>query len=115
MASRNIIAPLKNLAVWQSPSVIVLVLANLIPLGGVVFFGWQVFPIMFLFWLENVVVGAFNVLELIMAGGSGSPAAVKIFLVPFFTLHYGIFTLVHGVFVFTMFGADWRGAQRMGG
>lgn len=102
------IEPLKKLSVWKSPSVIVLVLANLIPLGGVLFSGWQVFPIMFLFWLENVVVGVFNALKMLLAGGPGSSAGVKLFLVPFFTVHYGVFTLVHGVFVFAMFGADWR-------
>jgi len=105
----NLIEPLKNPGVWKSPSVIALVLANLIPLGGVLFFGWQVFPIMFLFWLENVVVGAFNVVKMLLARGAGSHVGVKLFLVPFFTVHYGIFTFVHGVFVFAMFGADWRG------
>jgi hypothetical protein len=102
----SLIEPLKNANVWKSPSVIVLVLANLIPLGGVLFFGWQVFPIMFLFWLENVVVGAFNVVKMILARGPGSHVGVKLFLVPFFTVHYGIFTLVHGVFVFR---DVWRG------
>jgi hypothetical protein len=105
----KLIEPLKNPVVWRSPSVVLLVLANLIPLGGVLFFGWQVFPIMFLFWLENVVVGAFNVLKMLLARGPGSHVGVKLFLIPFFTMHYGIFTLVHGAFVFAMFGADWRG------
>ncbi len=105
----NLIEPLRNPNVWRSPSVLLLVAVNLIPLGGVLCFGWQVFPIMFLFWLENVVVGAFNVVKLLLARGPGSHVGVKLFLVPFFTVHYGIFTLVHGVFVFAMFGADWRG------
>lgn len=104
----SLIAPLKNPVVWRSPSVVLLVLANLIPLGGVLFFGWQVFPIMFLFWLENVVIGIFNVLKMLLAAGPGSPLGVKIFLVPFFVVHYGIFTLVHGVFVSVMFGTSWR-------
>lgn len=111
----NLIEPLKNPNVWRTPSVLLLVAVNLIPLGGVLCFGWQVFPIMFLFWLENVVVGAFNVAKLLLAGGPGSHVGVKIFLVPFFTVHYGIFTLVHGVFVFAMFGADWRGGGFGGG
>ena len=104
----SLIAPLKNPAVWRSPSVVLLVVANLIPLGGVLFLGWRVFPIMFLFWLENVVIGVFNVLKLLLARGPGSPLGVKIFLVPFFMVHYGIFTLVHGVFVSVMFSTNWR-------
>lgn len=97
----SLIEPLKNLSVWKSPSVVVLVLANLIPLAGVLFFGWEVFPIMFLFWFENVVVGVFHALKMLMAGGG--PQAMKFFFVPFFCLHYGIFTAVHGGFVFAMF------------
>lgn len=105
----NLIAPLKNPEIWKSPSVIALVVANLIPLGGVLFFGWPVFPIMFLFWFENVIIGGFNVVKMLLAQGPGSNIGVKIFLVPFFTVHYGIFTLVHGAFVCVMFGANWRG------
>ena len=59
------IDPLKNPGVWRTPSVLVLLLANLVPLAGVVFFGWSVFPVMLLFWLENVVVGVFHVLKLV--------------------------------------------------
>lgn len=105
----SLIAPLKNLSVWRSPSVIMLVLANLIPLGGVLFFGWEVFPVMFLFWLENVVVGIFHALKMLLAGGG--PQAMKLFFVPFFCVHYGIFTLVHGGFVFALFGTDFREAK----
>jgi hypothetical protein len=107
----RLLAPLKNLRVWQSPSVIVLVLANLIPLGGVWFFGWQVFPLMFLFWIENVMVGVINVFKIIMAGGRAVSPVVKFFLVPFFCFHYGLFTLVHGAFVFVLFGKDFGGGK----
>jgi len=97
-------APLKNTSVWQSPSVIVLVLANLIPLAGVLLFGWAVFPIMLLFWLENVVVGVINVFKMLLAGGGAPAQIVKVFLIPFFCVHYGMFTGIHGVFVFALFG-----------
>jgi hypothetical protein len=100
----KLLQPLKKTAVWTAPSVVILVLANLIPLAGVMFFGWAVFPIMLLFWLENVVVGALNALKMLVAGGPAPLQVVKLFLVPFFCVHYGGFTLVHGVFVFAMFG-----------
>lgn len=41
------------------------------------------------------------------------PQGGKLFLIPFFIVHYGIFCLVHGVFVFTMFGGD-RNAPSIG-
>lgn len=94
---------------WSRPSVIALLLANLIPLGGVLFLGWEVFPIVLLFWCENLVVGAFNALKMLLAA-PGLPAAwgAKAFMVPFFCVHYGIFCLVHGVFVFVLFGGGGR-------
>jgi hypothetical protein len=93
----------------QRPSAIALILANLVPVGGVLFFGWQVFPLMFLFWSENVIVGVFNVLKMIFASGGGVVGqASKFFIIPFFCIHYGMFTFVHGIFVIALFGGGLR-------
>jgi hypothetical protein len=69
------------------------------------FLGWKIFPLLVLFWLENVIVGVFNVFKMLVASPT-SPGqwAAKVFTIPFFCVHYGIFTLVHGVFVFVLFG-----------
>ena len=96
-------------------AVVVLIVANLIPLVGVLFFGWNVWMILIVYWLENGVVGVFNVLKMSKAQGApgasaaswrvnGRPAAdmSKAGLIPFFIVHYGIFWLVHGVFVWTL-------------
>ena len=90
---------------WQRPSVIALILANLVPVFGVLFFHWEVFPLMFLFWSENVIVGIFNALKMLLAAPENPLGwAAKLFMIPFFCVHYGIFTLVHGVFVVVLFG-----------
>jgi hypothetical protein len=90
---------------WQKPSVVALLLANLAPVFGVLFLHWEVFPLMFLFWSENVIVGAFNVLKMLFAAPENPLAwAGKMFLIPFFCVHYGMFTLVHGIFVVVLFG-----------
>ena len=87
------------------PSALVLIAANLVPLAGVVAFHWSVFPILLLYWCENVVVGVFNVLRMLFAAPQDLAAnASKAFLVPFFIVHYGMFTTVHGIFVLTLFG-----------
>lgn len=92
-----------------SPTVIALVLANLIPLYGVLALGWEVFPLMLLFWMENVIIGVFNVLRMLLAELQRPAAWVgKLFLVPFFCIHYGMFTFVHGVFVVGLFGGQFR-------
>lgn len=87
-----------------------LVLANLVPLAGVLFFGWDVMTILVLYWLENGIVGLFNVARMAIARGpAGQPAgraavagAAKVALIPFFLVHYGIFWVVHGVFVVSL-------------
>jgi hypothetical protein len=57
------------------------------------------------FWLENVIVGVFNVFKMLIASpSSGKEWASKVVAIPFFCFHYGIFTLVHGLFVFLVFG-----------
>lgn len=86
-------------------TVVVLILANLLPLWGILFWKWEVFPLLFLFWIENVMIGLINVLKMLVCEPR-SPAkwAAKLFMIPFFCFHYGLFTLVHGIFVIFVFG-----------
>ena len=99
-------------SIW---AVVALVVANLIPLIGVLFFGWSVWNILVIYWLENGIVGLINVLKMSVATGdevtpgvtfmvNGRPAtsATKMGLIPFFIVHYGIFWFVHGIFVLTL-------------
>ncbi len=96
----------------SSPVAIALLLiVNLIPLVGAVFWGWNVFTLLILYWLENGIVGVFNVLKMALAQGpldtrAGTPEVVtrvaRLTLIPFFIVHYGIFWVVHGVFVLSL-------------
>ena len=56
-----------------SRSAIVLLLANLIPLVGVLFFGWSLITILVLYWVENGIVGLWNIPKILMAQGSMIP------------------------------------------
>lgn len=89
----------------MTPSLLVLLVANALPIVGVLVLGWTVFPLVLLYWLENVIVGGFNVAKLVLAQPR-APAywAGKLFLVPFFVVHFGGFTFVHGVLVLALFG-----------
>lgn len=98
-------APPKDYMLVSLPiqlSVLVLIAVNLLPLGGVLFYGLTVFAVMVLFWSENVVIGILNVAKMLtlfkLRGDVGALG-----LAIFFGMHYGIFTVVHGVFVFTLF------------
>ncbi len=83
----------------------ILVAANLVPVIGVLFWGWNVFALLALFWMENVVVGVFFILRMLCADPADRALWVgKLFMIPFFCFHYGMFTAVHGFFVFHLFG-----------
>jgi hypothetical protein len=56
-----------------SRSAILLLAANLIPLVGVLFFGWSLLTILALYWIENGIVGLLNVPKIILAKGSLVP------------------------------------------
>ena len=87
------------------PSALVLLAANAVPLAGVLFLHWTIFSVVLLYWCENVVVGAVNVLKILFAEPQSLGANLgKIFLIPFFVVHYGMFTMIHGLFVLVLFG-----------
>lgn len=89
--------------------ILLLIAANLVPLFGVFFFGWSVGNILILYWLESVLIGLLNIVKILAAKGesakkpSASSFGGRLFLSIFFTVHYGMFTFVHGVFVADMF------------
>lgn len=86
-------------------SVIALIVVNLFPIFGVIYWGWELFPIMLLYWSENVIIGFYNVLRMIAC--SPKPKVgwfAKLFLIPFFIIHYGGFTIGHGAVIVTFFG-----------
>ncbi len=56
-----------------SRSAILLLIANLIPVVGVVFFGWSLHTILVIYWLENGIVGFWNVPKILLAQGSVIP------------------------------------------
>ena len=53
------------------------------------------------YWAENVVIGCYTVLRMLESGRGA--AGEKIGKSLFFCFHYGMFCLVHGVFVMTLF------------
>lgn len=80
-------------------------MANAAPMVGVLAFGWEVFPLVLLYWSENVIVGLFNVLRMWFVHVDHPIKWVgKLFMIAFFVFHYGMFTAIHGIFVFALFG-----------
>jgi len=87
------------------PEFAMILAGNLIPLLGVMVWGWNVFELMFLYWIENVVIGVFMILTMLIVGARGGihDLIPAIFMGAFFTFHYGMFCMGHGVFVLSLF------------
>lgn len=85
----------------------VLIVLNAIPIYGVLHWGWKSFDLIFLYWLENVVIGVMMILRMLVRPYSHPvELAMPLFLVPFFAVHYGMFCYGHGQFVVSLFGKN---------
>lgn len=89
----SIIGTLKN-----NPSVTVLIIANLFPIVQVLYFKMDVFPLVFLFWIETLIIGILNIPKLIFFHRWKAVG-----IVPFFVLHFGGFMFVHMMFIVAFF------------
>jgi hypothetical protein len=79
-------------------STAVLVLANLVPLLGAAFFGWQLADVMVLYWAESAIVGLFNLAKMAVVG-----RWLVLFSGVFFLAHYSGFMAVHFLFLYSLF------------
>lgn len=79
-------------------------MANVLPLYLVITGQWSLVQILLLFWIENVIIGGLNIIKILTCadGGLGS-VFKKLFMASFFTIHYGIFTWAHGLFIVEIF------------
>ncbi len=93
---------------------LILILSNLVPLAGILFWGWDTFVLLCLYWLETAVIGFWTIVRLVtMSRDPGSVAgrsiAGTLALAGFFTVHAGLFMAVHMLFIFTLFAGPWAG------
>ncbi len=94
-----------------------LITANIVPLFGAVFWDWDTFSIVFLYWAENLAIGFYTILKIAFLPVP-DPAErrslgeffVKISLILPFTIHYGLFTAVHVFMVLMLFEKEKAGS-----
>ncbi len=82
----------------------IVLVGNLVPLFGVVEFGWSLTALLVVYWLESGLVGVLTVPRILVAGIDAPlddlpPAERNTADAWFFVVHYGLFWVVHGVFV----------------
>lgn len=90
----------------------ILILANLVPLAGVLWWGWDAFVLLCLYWLETAVIGFWTILRVTtLSQGNGSPGgrsiAAALGMGGFFTVHAGLFMTVHMAFLWALFSGPW--------
>lgn len=101
-------------------TVILILSANSIPAIGVIYLKWNPYMILLIYWGESLIIGLFNILKMIISGAiqdhkfSPSGFAAGAGLSAFFTVHYGMFMFVHGIFIvffmFMTFSSDSSGS-----
>lgn len=94
---------------WLNPAVLMLIVANLVPVAGTVFFGWRLSDVMVLYWAESAIIGIFNLFKIIVIGRWGG-----LFAGLFFLGHFGGFMAVHFLFVYTLFVEGLQGTGPSG-
>ena len=81
-------------------AIIALVVANLFPLAGVVLWDWDAGFLLLVYWAENLVIGFYNILKMLSASVQKASLFFGIlFNIAFFSIHYGGFVGVHGMFL----------------
>lgn len=80
---------------------------DLVPIWGVLAWGWDASALVMLYWLENVVLGGVTVLRILFVhiGQRGFWGIVAgAWAAALFTLHYGLFSFGHGGILLEVFG-----------
>ena len=78
-------------------SLVTLIVANILPLIGVLFYDWDVAALVVLYWSENLVLGFYTLAKMLVTSPVGG-----VFSGLFFLIHYGGFCAVHGLFIVTL-------------
>lgn len=83
---------------WTSPSTLMLIIANLVPVAGAVYLGWNLGDVMVLYWAESAIIGFYNLIKMAVIA-----RWLAIFAGTFFVAHFGAFMAVHFLFIWGIF------------
>lgn len=82
---------------WRTATA--LLVSNALVIAGAVFLHWAFGVVMFLYWAENLVIGALQVLRMLFRAARHREWGAFVSNAPFFMFHFGMFAVVQGVFM----------------
>jgi hypothetical protein len=91
-------------------SYFLLVVSNLVPLAGVLYFDWSVSLLLLLYWCETGIIGFYNIFKIAKANPEAETSKFNLMmwgkmpsskgkLIIFFMFHFGVFMLCHLLFI----------------
>jgi hypothetical protein len=90
------------------PSALILAAANIIPLVGVLYWRWDLFLLLFLYWTDTAIIGFWMIVQAFREPPGGMHRAGLGVSVVFLTFHAGMFMGVHFLFLWALFSGPWR-------
>jgi hypothetical protein len=89
-------------------SIAVLIVSNLVPLAGVLFWNWDLFLLMMLYWSETATIGFWMAASAVRHPPDGMHRASVGVAVAFFAMHAGGFMAGHLLFLWVFFAGKWQ-------
>lgn len=83
-------------------SVWVILLANIFPIAGVLFFGWGLMDVLFLYWMESGIIALFTIVKVFLAEESRMKEYTS---AAFLGFHFAIFMILHLLLISFIFGS----------
>jgi hypothetical protein len=113
------------------PSAWVLILSNLFPVFGLIFLDFDILSVILIYWAESGIVGFYGILKMVfikqptslisshytklkvvgvpVKTQSSILAVSKLFMIPFFMVHFGGFMMGHLIFILVFFAPETSG------
>lgn len=90
----------------RNPIVLTGLAVDLAPIYAVLVWGWGATPLVLVYWIENVITGVMTLPRIFISGANFGLAGlgIALFMCAFFTVHYGLFCTVHGIFLVALSG-----------
>jgi len=94
------------------PALLATLVIDLIPLYGVLYWDWETFQLLILYWIETVMIAYWSIRRVALLPAEQALRAkgrigVTDGMTGFFTLHAGIFISVHFVLLWAFFSYPW--------